>query len=807
MAPASCGSDDHEELPIVTSSARQNDEAAETDSSQSWKLINDLQGLETLLCLVRRLVLTARNTHLLQVIRYFGFIWYPSIPRPLPTLPWPEGSFRRNQAERGFPPISRNASHRRIALLLSNLEALLTACSAEEPCGNPLTFVRLYSRLAPLTQRTLSQQLNSVNLEHINGLVIHVTKLQTCLSAINAFQSKLVARSRSTTRTPGSQDISRVLGAVKDLQSAFDGVAAALSSHESMLQTLLSRPAIIYQGNNVSGNARVQMGNTYGVPSPAVPQADGELIEVGSRSAAGQVKRLIRTFHQGLTEVIIPLMCLAPAVHRLLQTQRDDPTAKSMLLQDLGQRDAFASHVVALQNARLNHHAMVYTHESYRLTEFWCGNHTELADSSMMTAAISNANKQAHSPGERALTVLPGSKAVSSVTAVEDRRMPTYHGAPVPVKDVERPTRQSPAQLPAGVSLTNSSTVREQREADISAMQAFWHATSFALWRLANSCKKTRCKTRSPSSEGRLRCTSSCGFSTKFVNEWREHEERRQPQRVWVCNLCLKDQKVSQSPPYTTDRIDKLKAHAVGLHRYKNLKTTGEIESLKVSILKNKRFRPLSVQFAVGRQALELDAYTTELEDLKTKYQQAVAKKDEMCPELIAKSVVDLQNSFESTCSFACSDAVSCGHVFTSWDERLEHWLTHLGADRVADQGESGSGASQVNTSQKSRASSGKSKGGGGSHGNDHNSASGKVPLSAAQRQFVDGDKVKYVSKQLMSMNSVNVLANASIKRGRCTIESGIQWWMYQLHTKDGKDLVEGGRWFLEYDLLSDLPS
>lgn len=118
---------------------------------------------------------------------------------------------------------------------------------------------------------------------------------------------------------------------------------------------------------------------------------------------------------------------------------------------------------------------------------------------------------------------------------------------------------------------------------------------------------------------GKFRCTWGCPFSSPRRYEWKRHEECHRPQRFWICDQCFSP----TQDPLVFHRLDKLRSHL----RSK----TG---------CKNKSSDRLS----------------------------AIEKRSE----------VHYSNPCEATCWHTrLDDTHACGHAFSSWKERLQHWTTH----------------------------------------------------------------------------------------------------------------------------------
>ncbi|KAK4541064.1 hypothetical protein LTR36_008289 [Oleoguttula mirabilis] len=124
-----------------------------------------------------------------------------------------------------------------------------------------------------------------------------------------------------------------------------------------------------------------------------------------------------------------------------------------------------------------------------------------------------------------------------------------------------------------------------------------------------------------PAKGGKLKCTWGCSFSHPRRYEWERHEELRQPQNFWVCDICV-DTKEDRCV-FISQRQDKFFDHAKTSHSHGD---------------RNR---------------------------------------------LAARSKVDYYAGFDQTCTFRSGfSSDMCGHVFTgSWKERNDHWITHFGED------------------------------------------------------------------------------------------------------------------------------
>jgi hypothetical protein len=59
-------------------------------------------------------------------------------------------------------------------------------------------------------------------------------------------------------------------------------------------------------------------------------------------------------------------------------------------------------------------------------------------------------------------------------------------------------------------------------------------------------------------------CTAKCGRGFNRLGDWIRHEERRQPQHIWVCALCSETE---EQKPLISGRKDKIRAHVDRKHK------------------------------------------------------------------------------------------------------------------------------------------------------------------------------------------------------------------------------------------------
>ncbi|KAI5365331.1 putative serine/threonine-protein kinase, active [Septoria linicola] len=61
---------------------------------------------------------------------------------------------------------------------------------------------------------------------------------------------------------------------------------------------------------------------------------------------------------------------------------------------------------------------------------------------------------------------------------------------------------------------------------------------------------------------GDFRCTWNCGYATSKRNAWEQHEETKQPQQFWVCADCQSGLDAESAGPHVNHRKDKFLEHA-----------------------------------------------------------------------------------------------------------------------------------------------------------------------------------------------------------------------------------------------------
>lgn len=130
-------------------------------------------------------------------------------------------------------------------------------------------------------------------------------------------------------------------------------------------------------------------------------------------------------------------------------------------------------------------------------------------------------------------------------------------------------------------------------------------------------------------STGKYRCTWACGYSTDSRDAWERHEERKQPQKFWVCASC-RDPDLDEGNnelPFITCRKDKFLPHVAAIH-------TSEINGDGLRNL----------------------------------------------------SRVHSTADFLRFCNFVkAGNDLACNHYFHSWKERNDHYIAHFEEDPLGD--------------------------------------------------------------------------------------------------------------------------
>ena len=119
---------------------------------------------------------------------------------------------------------------------------------------------------------------------------------------------------------------------------------------------------------------------------------------------------------------------------------------------------------------------------------------------------------------------------------------------------------------------------------------------------------------------GKFWCTWGCPFSSPRRYEWERHEECHRPQKFWICDQCFSPTK----DPVVFHRLDKLRSHLRSKTGCKN-KSSDRLSTIE------------------------------------------------------KRSEVHYSNPCEATCWYIRpGDNHACGHAFSSWKERLQHWTIHF---------------------------------------------------------------------------------------------------------------------------------
>lgn len=81
------------------------------------------------------------------------------------------------------------------------------------------------------------------------------------------------------------------------------------------------------------------------------------------------------------------------------------------------------------------------------------------------------------------------------------------------------------------------------------------------------ACRRRRSPTdgRRSVNTGPFRCTFGCGYRTKRVFDWRRHEETHEPQELWLCAICSRN---DVHNPFLVNRKDKFLKHAADKHAH-----------------------------------------------------------------------------------------------------------------------------------------------------------------------------------------------------------------------------------------------
>lgn len=80
-----------------------------------------------------------------------------------------------------------------------------------------------------------------------------------------------------------------------------------------------------------------------------------------------------------------------------------------------------------------------------------------------------------------------------------------------------------------------------------------------------SACRRRRSPTdgRRSVNTGPFSCTFGCGYRTKRVFDWRRHEETHEPQELWLCSICSRN---DVHNPFLVNRKDKFLKHAADKH-------------------------------------------------------------------------------------------------------------------------------------------------------------------------------------------------------------------------------------------------
>jgi hypothetical protein len=87
---------------------------------------------------------------------------------------------------------------------------------------------------------------------------------------------------------------------------------------------------------------------------------------------------------------------------------------------------------------------------------------------------------------------------------------------------------------------------------------------SETLYLIEEYIRDNLCDTIVKDPRGVYYCTAKCGRGFNSLGDWIQHEERRQPQDIWVCALC---RETDEQKPWITGRKDKIRAHVDTKHK------------------------------------------------------------------------------------------------------------------------------------------------------------------------------------------------------------------------------------------------